>query len=169
MTMTISGLEELLQHEKMEEILGIENDGCKAEIRRLSDSEEIIDYHGRTRRIKMRYKLNPDQRNDRFSFLQGPVFEIMHFCVSPQNFGYGTKFMSHLIKHFQEVGIKSIVLQATNSRAARFWGRLGFLPHPLASDEKLLMYRVSDSDQLLMTNSRPGFSIDAHERNHVMH
>ena len=171
MTMTISRLEELLRHENMEEILGIEDDGCRPEIRQLSDREEIVDYHGKTRRIKIRYKLYPEAGRDQWSFLKGPVFEIMHFCVSPQNFGYGTKFISHLIKHFQQEDIKSIVLHATNSRAARFWSRVGFIPHPLANNEELLMYRVINFDKALsvLPVRSSDFRYERQNRSVVMH
>jgi GNAT superfamily N-acetyltransferase len=124
----------------MEEMIGIKDDGCKPEIRTLSESEEIVDYHGQTRRIKIRYRINLDKGRDKWFYKKGPVFEIMHFCVSPQNHGYGTRFMSQLISHLHEADINSIVLQAKNVRAARFWSRLGFKFHPWANSEELLMF-----------------------------
>ncbi len=171
MTMTIFELENILKQEKIEDIIGISDDGCRPEIRQLSDLEEIVDYHGKTRQIKMRYKLYPEQGRDQWSFLKGPVFEIVHFCVSPQNFGYGTKFMIHLMKHFEGEGIKIIVLKAKNLRAERFWRRLGFVPHPLANDEEMLMYRVIDFDRghniiPIRTNI---YSFDRDNKNYVVH
>ncbi len=132
-------IEATLLEQNLESIIGIPQDNVIVTLERIADYESIIDYHGRTRRVKLRFTLYTVNCEDPWSFVDGPVLEIRHFCVSPQNKGYGTKFITHLTQ-LLTFDIDTIILQAMNVRAATFWERLGFYFHPLMDKKELRMY-----------------------------
>lgn len=132
-------IEASLVQQNLESIIHIPQDSVMVTLEKLADFESIIDYHGRTRRVKLRLKLYPVNCEEPWSSVDGPVLEIRHFCVSPQNKGYGTKFITHLTQ-LLAIDINTIVLQAMNHRAATFWERLGFHFHPNMDKKELRMY-----------------------------
>lgn len=133
-------IENFLLNEPLEDIIGIEKDDVVISLDRIAENESIIDYHGRTRRIKLRLRIYPEHGEGPWLFKKGPVVEIRHFCVCPQNHGYGTRFIAHLIAHLHDTETACLVLQAMNKRAVRFWRRMGFIYHPWENREELRMF-----------------------------